>query len=52
MRTALKNRVHALIARQGIQRANADLFGAGGRRFLDDLQLRPERRRGWRRCCA
>ena len=25
MRTALKNRVHALIARQGIQRAHADL---------------------------
>jgi transposase len=44
MRTALKNRVHALIARQGIQRAHADLFGAGGRRFLDDLQLRPDPR--------
>src|SRR5215213_4546295 len=42
MRTALKNRVHALIARQGIQRAHADLFGAGGRRFLDDLELRPD----------
>jgi transposase len=44
MRTALKNRVHALIARQGIQRAHADLFGAGGRRFLDELQLRPDPR--------
>jgi transposase len=44
MRSALKNRVHALIARQGIQRAHADLFGAGGRRFLGDLQLRPEPR--------
>jgi transposase len=44
MRSALKNRVHALIARQGIQRAHADLFGAGGRRFLDDLTLRPEPR--------
>jgi transposase len=44
MRTALKNRVHALIARQGVQRAHADLFGAGGRRFLDDLQLRPDPR--------
>ena len=44
MRTALKNRVHALIARQGIQRAHADLFGAGGLRFLDDLPLRPDPR--------
>ena len=44
MRTALKNRVHALLARQGIQRAHADLFGAGGRRFLDELELRPDPR--------
>jgi transposase len=44
MRTALKNRVHALIARQGIQRAHADLFGAGGLRFLDDLGLRTDPR--------
>jgi transposase len=40
MRSALKNRVHALIARQGIQRAHADLFGAGGR-FLEPLRLPP-----------
>jgi transposase len=44
MRTALKNRVHALLARQGVQRAHADLFGAGGRRFLDELELRPDPR--------
>ena len=44
MRTALKNRVHALIARQGIQRAHADLFGPSGLRFLDDLELRPDPR--------
>jgi transposase len=44
MRTALKNRVHALLARQGIQRTHADLFGAGGRRFLDELGLRPDPR--------
>jgi hypothetical protein len=31
MRSALKNRVHALIAVEGIQRAHAELFGAGGR---------------------
>jgi hypothetical protein len=40
----LKNRAHALIARQSIQRAHADRFGAGGRRFLDALELRPEPR--------
>jgi len=46
MRTAVKNRVHALLARQGIQHGHADLFGAGGRRFLADLPLRePPRRR-------
>jgi transposase len=44
MRSALKNRVHALIARQGVQRAHADLFGTGGRRFLDELELRPDPR--------
>ena len=34
MRTALKNRVDALMARHGIQRQHSDLFGAGGRRGL------------------
>jgi transposase len=46
MRSALKNRVHALLARQGIQNEHADLFGQGGRRFLGELPLRePARRR-------
>ena len=46
MRSALKNRVHALLARQGIQTAHADLFGQGGRRYLAELPLRePTRRR-------
>jgi transposase len=46
MRTALKNRVHALLARQGVQHGHADLFGVGGRRFLAGLPLRePARRR-------
>jgi hypothetical protein len=45
MRTALKNRVHALIARHGIQRQHSDLFGAGGRRFVAELRLRPQPRR-------
>src|SRR5262249_44791955 len=44
--TALKNRVHALLARQGIQRGRAELFGPRGRRFLAELALpEPTRRR-------
>ena len=34
MRTAVKNRVHALLARQGIQPEPTDLFGQAGREFL------------------
>jgi transposase len=46
MRSALKNRVHALIAKHGIQRQHSDLFGKGGREFLAALELRdPPRRR-------
>jgi transposase len=46
VRTALKNRVHALLARQGIQRGRAELFGPRGRRFLAQLELpEPTRRR-------
>src|SRR5829696_7626651 len=45
MRTALKNRVHALIARQGIAHGHADLFGSAGRATLERLPLRPQPRR-------
>jgi transposase len=46
MRTALKNRVHALLARQGVQQGYSNLFGGGGRAFLAELELRePPRRR-------
>jgi transposase len=46
LRTALKNRVHALLARQGVQHRRAELFGPQGRRFLGDLALpEPTRRR-------
>jgi transposase len=44
MRTALKNRVHALIARQGVQHGHSRLLGPGGRAFLGALELRPEPR--------
>jgi transposase len=46
MRSALKNRVHALLARQGLEQRHADLFGRAGRAWLDALALRaPVRRR-------
>jgi transposase len=46
MRTALKNRIHATLARQGIRNEHSDLFGRAGRAFLDELALRaPTRRR-------
>ena len=44
MRTALKNRVHALLARQGIGHEHADLFGSAGRATIAQLPLRPEPR--------
>jgi transposase len=40
MRTALKNRVHAILARHGVIHDHSDLFGKAGRRFLAGLELR------------
>jgi transposase len=46
MRSALKNRVHAMLARHGVQHGYSDLFGNAGTAFLDELVLRqPPRRR-------
>jgi transposase len=46
LRSALKNRVHALLARHGVQHGHADLFGKQGGEFLAALELRePPRRR-------
>jgi transposase len=44
MRSALKNRVGAILAKQGIQRPYSDLFGPGGTRFLTELDLREQPR--------
>jgi transposase len=38
-RTSLKCRVHALLFQHGVQAPAGELFGAGGRRFLERLQL-------------
>ena len=45
MRSALKNRVHAILAKHGITREHSDLFGKGGREFLAELELRDAPRR-------
>jgi transposase len=38
-RSALKNRVHALLFQHGVANPGSDLFGAGGRRLLERLAL-------------
>jgi len=38
-RTSLKNRVHAILFQHGLRAPVEDLFGAGGRRFLERCQL-------------
>jgi transposase len=45
MRSAIKNRVHAILAKHGIANEYSDLFGKGGRQFLANLQLRDAPRR-------
>jgi transposase len=45
MRSAVKNRVHAILAKHGIAREHSDLFGKGGREFLDALALHDAPRR-------
>ena len=46
VRSALKNRVHALLARHGVLHGYSDLFGQRGSEFLSALELRdPPRRR-------
>ena len=45
MRSAVKNRVHAILAKHGIIHQHCDLFGKGGREFLAALELRAAPRR-------
>ena len=40
MRSAIKNRVHAILARHGVTHQHADLFGKAGRQFLAEVELR------------
>jgi transposase len=41
MRSAIKNRVHAILAKHGVIHQHADLFGKAGRQFLATVELRP-----------
>jgi transposase len=43
-RTSLKNRVHALLAKEGLAAPVTDLFGRQGRRWLDALAFPPQQR--------
>src|SRR6059036_3094069 len=45
IRSALKQRVGAILAKQGIARPYSNLFGPGGSRFLTELELREGSRR-------
>ncbi|WP_249011261.1 IS110 family transposase [Conexibacter sp. DBS9H8] len=45
MRSAIKNRVHAILAKHGIANEYSDLFGKGGRELLTNLELRDAPRR-------
>jgi len=45
MRSALKNRAGAILAKQGVKRPFSDMFGPGGLRFLDTLELAESPRR-------
>jgi transposase len=41
LRSGVKNRVHALLTRLGIDHSYSDLFGKKGRRYLSSLELPP-----------
>jgi transposase len=45
IRSSLKNRVAAILAKHGIAAPYSDMFGPGGLRFLERLELRQSPRR-------
>ena len=47
MRSAVKNRVHAILAKHGIANEYSDLFGKGGRQFLRSSSCVTRRAGGW-----
>jgi transposase len=43
MRTRVKNKIHALLAQEGVKSPLQDLFGVGGLKFLETVELKPAR---------
>ncbi len=43
LRTQVKNKIHALLAQEGVRHPFTDLFGKGGRAFLLSLELKKHR---------
>jgi transposase len=41
IRTRIKNKVHALLTKNGLQHPFSDLFGKAGRKWLASIELRP-----------
>ena len=41
MRTRIKNKIQALLTKNGLQHSFSDLFGKAGRKWLTSLELRP-----------
>lgn len=39
MRTKIKNRIHSIVAKQGLRHSSTDLFGRKGLRWLEDQKL-------------
>lgn len=39
LRSGLKAQIHAVLAKQGVRVAMSDLFGVGGQKLLDELQM-------------
>lgn len=50
IRSALKQRVGAVLAKHGVARPYSNLFGPGGLRFLEQLELREGRAGGSTAC--
>lgn len=44
VRTQLKNKVHALLAREGVKTPYKNVFGVKGKVFLRDVELKPARK--------
>jgi transposase len=44
VQTSIKNRIHAILTREGIRHGFSDLFGRAGRSFLESVELKGQNR--------